>query len=44
MVLHLDFDKTPEYAEVEAEARAARRGLWSQDNPVSPYNWRRVYR
>lgn len=38
------FDKTPEYAAAEAEARAARRGLWSQDNPVSPYNWRRAHR
>ena len=38
------FDKTPEYAAAETEARAARRGLWSQDNPVSPYQWRRAHR
>ena len=38
------FDETPEYAAAEAEARAARRGLWSQDNPVNPYQWRRTHR
>ena len=36
-----DFDKTAEYAAAEAEARAARRGLWSQANPVNPYQWRK---
>ena len=38
------FDRTPEYAAAEAEARAARRGLWAQDNPVNPYQWRRTHR
>ena len=38
------FDKTPEYAAAEAEAHAARRGLWAQDNPVNPYQWRRTHR
>lgn len=38
------FDKTPEYAAAEAEARAARRGLWSQKNAVNPYQWRRTHR
>ena len=38
------FDKTPEYAAAEVEARAVRRGLWSQDNPVNPYQWRRTHR
>ena len=38
------FDKTPEYAAAEAEAYAARRGLWVQDNPVNPYQWRRLHR
>ena len=38
------FDKTSEYAEAEAEARTARRGLWSQENPVNPYQWRRTHR
>ena len=27
----------------EAEARAARRGLWSGQNPVAPWEWRKKY-
>ena len=27
-------------AELEAEARQARRGLWRSDNPVAPWNFR----
>lgn len=27
--------------EIEAEARAARRGLWSEANPTPPWEWRR---
>ena len=38
------FDKTPEYAAAESEAREARRGLWSQDDPTNPYRWRRTHR
>jgi hypothetical protein len=30
-----------ELARLEAEARAARVGLWSQPNPVPPWEWRR---
>ena len=41
---YIYFDKTPEYAEAKSEARAARRGLWSQDNPVSLYQWRWEHR
>jgi hypothetical protein len=29
-----------ELARLEAEAKAARIGLWSQPNPVPPWNWR----
>ena len=29
------------YAAEEAQARAARRGLWAQDNPLPPSEWRR---
>lgn len=29
-----------DYAAAEAEARAARRGLWSEDSPVAPWEWR----
>lgn len=30
----------PRYDAAEREARAARRGLWQDPNPVSPYSWR----
>ncbi|MBQ4385371.1 MAG: thermonuclease family protein [Kiritimatiellae bacterium] len=35
------FDNTPEYAEAEKSARAARLGLWSGESPISPYDFRR---
>lgn len=28
--------------QVEAEAKAARRGLWADSNPVEPWKWRRT--
>ena len=30
------------YARAEIEARTARLGLWSQDNPVAPWEWRKT--
>jgi len=30
-----------ELAELEKEARAERRGLWAEENPVPPWAWRR---
>jgi micrococcal nuclease len=30
-----------ELARLEAEARAAKRGLWGQLDPVPPWDWRR---
>ena len=33
-----------EWRELEAEARDARRGLWAQDGPVPPWEWRRERR
>lgn len=35
--------KAKEYAEAEAEARKARRGLWSDDKPIAPWEWRRQH-
>ena len=35
------FDKTEKYAELEQEARDAKRGLWQDDNPTPPWNYRR---
>jgi endonuclease YncB( thermonuclease family) len=31
-----------EFADAEERARAARMGLWSEKNPTSPWEWRRV--
>ena len=33
--------RVEDYAKAEAEARAARRGLWASDNAISPAAWRR---
>lgn len=33
--------KREDYREAEQEAREARRGLWSDENPVSPAEWRK---
>ena len=30
-----------EYLDAQNEARAARRGLWSDEQPISPWEWRR---
>ena len=35
------FDQTPEYAEAEKSARAARLGLWADESPINPYDFRR---
>ena len=34
------YDKTPAYAQAEAEAKAARRGLWSDKAPINPEEFR----
>ena len=34
------FDNTPEYAEAEKSARAARPGLWAGESPINPYDFR----
>ncbi len=36
------YDNSPAYAEAEARARAARRGLWADPRPVPPWEWRRM--
>lgn len=38
------FDNSPEYAAVENDARKNRRGLWSEPNPVPPWEWRKTKR
>ncbi|EHJ1703264.1 TPA: thermonuclease family protein [Enterobacter roggenkampii] len=34
----------PEYLRYERDARTARRGLWSEKEPVEPSNWRQRHR
>ena len=36
------YSHDPELARLEAEARAARRGLWADPHPVPPWEWRRA--
>ena len=36
------FDNTPEYAEAEKSARAARIGLWADESPINPYDFRQA--
>lgn len=38
------YDSSPELADAEREARNARRGLWSEDDPVPPWEWRATER
>lgn len=38
------YDKTPAYAQAEAEARAAKRGLWQDKNPIEPESFRKAKR
>jgi endonuclease YncB( thermonuclease family) len=35
------YDKKSEYAAAQAEARAARRGLWADSEPIPPWEFRR---
>lgn len=35
------FNQEPALARLEAEARAQRRGLWADSNPIPPWEWRR---
>ena len=39
-----EYDKNPEWAALEAEAREQRLGLWSRPNPVRPSEFRRSKR
>lgn len=34
------YNQEPELARLEAEARAARRGLWADRDPIPPWEWR----
>lgn len=38
------YSKDPAYADLEAEARASRLGLWKDKNPIPPWEWRKGMR
>ena len=38
------YDSTPTYAQAESEARAAKRGLWQDKNPIKPEAFRKAKR
>lgn len=38
------YDKRPEFAEWEKQARAARVGIWASANPEKPWDWRKERR
>ena len=35
------YDKSKELADAEAEARKAKRGLWADNDPMPPWEWRK---
>lgn len=38
------YSKNEEYANLELEARASKIGLWSEENPIAPWEWRHLRR
>ena len=36
------YDKTPAYIEAEKQARADKKGLWADPNPINPYEFRKM--
>jgi micrococcal nuclease len=38
------YDKPGEFTSAEADAREHRRGLWTDPNPMPPWEWRREKR
>ena len=40
----LPYDARRLYLQTEREARDARRGLWSDPDPVPPWDWRKMRR
>ncbi len=38
------YSRDPELAKLEFEARSAKIGLWSESDPVAPWEWRRLKR
>ena len=38
---YVQYDKRGDFTEIEQAARAARKGLWGDVNPVPPWDWRK---
>ena len=38
----LPIDRRQQYANPEAQAQAERRGLWADNEPMAPWDWRRA--
>jgi micrococcal nuclease len=38
----VEYDEPGEFTDVEAEARKQRRGLWSDKDPMPPWEWRKM--
>ena len=38
---YLEFDQSPEYARAQETAQRDRRGVWAEDDPIAPWEWRR---
>jgi micrococcal nuclease len=38
------YDKNPEWAKIENEARHNRVGLWADDKPIAPWDYRNAQR
>jgi micrococcal nuclease len=38
------YDKNPQWAKLEDEARMSKRGLWQKANPIAPWDYRRGVR
>jgi len=41
---YVRYDKSPELASAEREAREAKRGVWADDEAVAPWEWRATER
>ncbi len=39
-MVYRQYARSPEYFKAEVEAKNMRRGLWSDPNPIPPWNWR----
>lgn len=39
---YVAYSDSKELTQLEAEAKAAKRGLWSQENPIAPWDYRRM--